>query len=411
MTIVSKNVLPPAKNYQIFMSIAGEPYTETLSRVSFISSLSSAYQTVILELSIETKTVILDKIYGQNPIRLKIQTIGMDEVAKTDIDINLIFDRMANELPSTDSIENNTEREQSTIPIITVIKESYQTMTTLVNKVYGVTEEPKNCQEIIEDLVSIVGANIEYDTNKINSEKISQVCIAPNTLYNALNYLNTSFGCYQGLYTSFCHYDNTVRVMNLTDKITKSNTISLHQLSTNSDNQDVFDKSLDGKNFYFESNIQYDDTSNARLSSIGKQINYIVTPNNSLYYTISKDMSDFSGEVGLIDKNKDLNFDEQVNRTRYFTHHTGNNYEEFFMQSEISKQIFNLSSVFVNLTGNMQIENLMNVGDCVKLNTSSLDYVDLSGKYILYSSKIDWIKGSNWETNVEIELVRTNKSL
>ena len=72
-----------------------------------------------------------------------------------------------------------------------------------------------------------------------------------------------------------------------------------------------------------------------------------------------------------------------------------------------------LATVKVNLGKNMPILSLINVGDVVKLNTKTVEYKDLSGKYILSSSNIVLVKDdvSGWMANCDLNLMRTNKTI
>jgi len=54
----------------------------------------------------------------------------------------------------------------------------------------------------------------------------------------------------------------------------------------------------------------------------------------------------------------------------------------------------------------------MNVGEAVKFVTNTIEYIDISGKYILWSSDLQFVnKTSSWETTARINLCRTNKKI
>ena len=53
----------------------------------------------------------------------------------------------------------------------------------------------------------------------------------------------------------------------------------------------------------------------------------------------------------------------------------------------------------------------MNVGEPVKVVTKTLEYVDLSGKYILKSSEINLNRGKDWQSTARVNLMRTNKTI
>jgi hypothetical protein len=51
----------------------------------------------------------------------------------------------------------------------------------------------------------------------------------------------------------------------------------------------------------------------------------------------------------------------------------------------------------------------MDVGECVKLNTQTVETKDFEGKYILWSSSIDFARIVEWASVAMINLIRTNK--
>jgi len=51
------------------------------------------------------------------------------------------------------------------------------------------------------------------------------------------------------------------------------------------------------------------------------------------------------------------------------------------------------------------------VGSCVKFKTETVEYMDISGQYILQMSDLNWNReGKEWSNTCRLKLVRTNKA-
>ena len=135
---------------------------------------------------------------------------------------------------------------------------------------------------------------------------------------------------------------------------------------------------------------------------------HIVKPKDSFYYTIERDLETVCSSEGLISKDSRVHLDDAVTeRVRYYTDHTGYEISETFIDS--AKKISSLSLLSLYLERNLNLLNLIKVGETVKFDSKNLNYTDLSGMYILRSSGIVLFRESDWQTTARIDLIRTNK--
>jgi len=77
----------------------------------------------------------------------------------------------------------------------------------------------------------------------------------------------------------------------------------------------------------------------------------------------------------------------------------------------ISKKISSLLTLKIDIERNLPILNLLKIGEVVKFDTKVLEFVKMTGKYILFSSDIVWTKSVEWETTASLIIKRTNKNL
>jgi hypothetical protein len=97
-------------------------------------------------------------------------------------------------------------------------------------------------------------------------------------------------------------------------------------------------------------------------------------------------------------------------REVYNIFHSGNDSSNKFANSIMARQIIDLSTVQIGLEKSLPLINLLKVGEPVKLRCGTLEYIPLSGKYILKSSDINFTRETaDWVSSCVVTLCRTNQ--
>jgi len=404
----------PSRTYDFQLFIKDKDYTPDLQRVSIATSITAPWQTIIFEFFIDTNDMILDKIYGQDPIKLNIRLLGSTGITVEQIEMDLMYVDSNYDLLMKSSNPQKTMKDRNKVEVITICRKPFRTMTTIVNSLYY----DSDIQSIINNLVDkriTTGANLKYDNQGMNTEKIDQILIPPTTFHQAVRYLDHYFGVYNGLLGFFCLWDNTIYLKNLTKKPITSHTFTIHQLTTDSKKPTIVSSPIDGKTFYTYQNVETTYMGNSIIAVTAPILKYIVKPKDTLSHTIDINMNNFSSKYGIISKNKKIFFDTEAlgsNRQRIYNNHTGYEKTESFINANLSKEIAEMSLVRISLNSkNISLLNLMYVGESVKFNSKVSDYTQLTGKYILKSSELSFERLRDWEVYVDINLIRTNKSL
>lgn len=412
--MAKKRFWTPSRTYDFQLFIKDKDYTPDLQRVSIATSITTPWQTIIIDLFIDSNDMILNKIYGQDPIILFIRLLGTSGIPTEQIELDLMFIDSDYDLVMKSMNPQKSMKDRSPVEIITICRKPFQTMTTVVNSLYYNSD----IKSIINNLVDkriITGAKLDYDTQGTNNEKIDQIIIPPTTFHQAIHYLNYYFGIYDGLLGFFCLWDNTIYLKNLSKKTSTSHTFTIHQPTTDSKEQSIITAPPDGKTFYTYKNIETIYMGNAIIASTAPTLKYIVKPKDTLYHTIDIDMNRFSGQYGIIAKNKKIFFDSEAlgnSRQRVYTDHMGYEKSNSFINAQLSKEIAEMSLLNIKITSkNISLLNLMHVGESIKFNSGIIDYSQLTGKYILKSSELSFERLKDWEINVNIKLIRTNRSL
>lgn len=420
-----ERVFVPSRLYDIQIKIKDLDYTSDLYKLSIISSLSSAYISVILTLNIDPNDVIIEEVFGGEPVKLFIRLNRENPFAGNQVEIESEFMYVSSSFPLTmkDKTSRIIQKDRVKLEMVTIARKPYKIMNTLVNQVYI----GKKLKEIIEDLVEPTGAKLQYDTNYQNENVINQVCIPPTTLYNIIKeydmssddifngFLDQRFGLFDGAAGVFCINDK-IYIKNLSERLKLKQAFTIYELASNDNPEDfkkIMDEATKGNTFYTYDPISTDYSGNAKYAKFAIDMRYIVRPNNTITTTIQEDLRDiarnyslFHREKGLIPK---LYIDKETQRTRYYNEDSGYNKDKSLFTSRFSRILSNTATLSINIERNLPILNLLNVGDCVKFKPRTIEYMDLKGKYILWSSQVDFVNNGNWESTCTVNLTRTNK--
>lgn len=411
----------PSRTFDVSLRIKEMDYTNDLSSIRIISSLTAMFQVVIISLYVDPNDMILKQVYGQDSIKLSVSFIGLGGGMSDAKQIEFDLLCLKTDFPITHNVggqfgEKNQgqNKDRAKITMITVSRIGYTVMSRNVNAVYGVVDSKKTMKLALEDLTTKVGGTLKLDQDDLYSSDIDQLIIPPSTYSNAIKYLDGIWGIFNGVTGSFCQYDGSVYIMNLTARIKKNPNIVVQYMSldgTSEKTDKLMKDSNDGKTFYTHSKIKTQNSENTVFGVYGQTLKHIVKPKDTLSHTITQDMSDLCSRYGLISQNDQVNVNHSVDRTRYYNEHSGADYDETFAKSLISKKISDLASITFDLNNCIRFQKLLLVGSCLRIKAESMDHIPISNNYILSVSDLTLFKNPDWHVNAKLKCIRTNKSI
>ena len=155
------NYWNPSRNYELSCKVGKVDLTNDLEQMSIVSSVETPYRTYILDFFLDPDDMILEKIYGQEPIQIQIKSFGTSENLPHEIiQTNLMALGSKYDLLLKDQQPQIPDKIRSAIRIRAIPIEAYSSMTSFVNGVYLET----TLRDIVTDLVDQAGAKLEYDT-------------------------------------------------------------------------------------------------------------------------------------------------------------------------------------------------------------------------------------------------------
>jgi len=398
-----------SREYDMQLKIGGQDFSSDAIKVQIFSSIENPYITVAMEIFVDPNDV-LNFLTTDKNIKLTIIPLREIQSQGTTYSLDLLAINISHDFTIKPSLYKDKQPDRVPVKIISVVRKAFTIMSTLVNKVYF----EKTVGDIIQDMASgIKDAKVDLDDSNLNTTQIKQVLIPPTTYYKSILYLDSQFGIFKGIPIINCSPDGIVTLINLSKRIDKNYTFTIHQLESRGDNNQVLEQTNDGKNFYTRDNITTGDLTSSKFANIANSIHHIVKPSDKLYSIIDQKLEDVSSNYGVIFKNKNLKLDTQaLDRTRYFVDRVGNNDDESYAISRISQEIGNLSSISVILKQNLgNLENLLSSGNTVKFDSKIVEYINLTGKYILESCNMLFRKKLDWNAVASLRLIRTNRQI
>jgi len=400
----------PDITYDFTFRIGEKDFSTDLVRVEIRSSVTMPYQHIFLEVYMDPQSILIDSLFGQQEMKLIVRLKGKVPESLEQVEFKLMYiDTDADYYPAQKSHESD-QTERAITRFETVCMDPYKTMSTMVNEV----QQNKTPYSIISDLFS-KNTNVNeliYDSQGRSKLVIDQLLIPPTTLYNVINYIDKTYGVFDGAMGFHATFDNKVKIQNLTKKIKSAQKYTLYLTATDEDESKVFG-SEKGDVFYSRKSISSSYKGNAVFSVEAPKIVYITKPKDKLFSTIDVDLESFSKEYGIIEPNNTQIYYnntgiDKAKRIGYERNYTGYDSDETFINSNLSQNILDMSILEAEIGGNLPILNLMEVGEHVKVVSHMDDHLKLSGAYILKGSDIQFVKDTTWISFARMHLCRSN---
>ena len=199
--------------------------------------------------------------------------------------------------------------------------------------------------------------------------------------------------------------------MNLSARMRKAQTFTMYQLASDMDNREIIKKSSDGKNFYTYANISSWYKGTSAFAVLAKNMVFLAKPGSGYSHKIELDLDKVCSDYGLVEEGKKVIVDPLVyERTRYYTDLSGFGKDDTYAISYISKQIAGLYTIGIAIERNLPIMPLIKVGESVKFLPQTVEYGEMSGKYILKSSDLTFHREKDWQATAAVYLIRTTKT-
>jgi len=441
--ISSKKTYQISTGYIISMIIGEYEYEPDITNIQIITSLNSAYPIYIIQLNLRPIEVLQHKIFGQNSIFLKIihadhNKSQMDE----EYNVKLLYLSGDFDIPNSNQLLSNMDSLQDLVPYTMrcIPETAFEFMTQNVNFIFR-NSTIKNIYYYISNYCKsrMINTNlsIEYDHSSpyINNKPIPQIILPPTIIKNHFDYLLNEFGLYYtwgAIFASISEYKTGDIIINALDigyQYEKGTAIfTIKQLANDVKTDDISRIETYGyDNFYIYTPINTKYIANTTIGNIGNDIQYIHKPVDKFVRLddeiLMNDLSSISASVpefmNMLDHQPFIS-PVLENRKKYVIDHIchyknqtdPDEYQDrAWLISNINKNIMNFSQLECKLEKHLPIFRFTDIGKMVLFESETSEYKPYNGKYILFSSVMNFNRSKTWEMTVNVKLIRPTWSL
>lgn len=426
MADISRNIRP---YYSLSCTIRDEDedidLSQNLMSVTIISSINAPYQTVITSFLIDSKILVRKNIFGKGDMVLEIQLMTEGVTPTESTKLELVTIRQDAPLSMKDPGELGIEV-QDVLTVVNVVKSPYIQMSTMVNKLFDESHQ-KTPIEMIESVVTdfLPDINTNIITDNSNTERIYQYIVHPMNFIDAVKYIDGSdmeivekygpgVGIFNGplFFTDRFEIDgtDTFCMWDLSYMMSGDIEYTVYQLALGGDDTDIMEKAgVENDVFYTRNDISHIYRGNQDIITNNYTNKFLSKPSNELYEQIELSMDEVfnnsvksGGEININESLKDNYCHKNILEVGLETSNAP-------YMARMSRKISSLSEIEIYMDRNLSIEKLSRVGIPIEFIPRTADYVDIGGRYIVNSSRINFSRETDsWVCRTRIRSARAN---
>lgn len=415
--------------YSISCTISGEEedvdLSQNLMSVSILSSVNSPYQTVITSFIMDSKILVRKDLFGKGNMNLEIQLMSEGVVPTENVKLELLTIRQDVPLSMKNPGEVGLEV-QDVLTVINVVKTPYIQMSTTVNKLFDESHQKtpvEMVESIVTDFLPDMATNIISTNN--NTERIYQYIVPPMNFMDSVRFIDGSnkeimekYGPGVGIFNGPLFFSNrfeidgtnTFCMWDIGAMMSGDIEYTIYQLATGGDDDDIMEKAgVENNIFYTRNDVNHVYRGNQDIMGSSYINKFLSKPSDKLYENVELSMDDvFENAVqngGEIDVNESL----KTNYSHRNILEVGLETSNAPYMARMSRKISSLSEIEIYIDRNLSIEKLSRVGVPIEFVPKTADYIDMSGRYIVGSSRITFNRETDsWVCRARIRSARAN---
>jgi len=401
---MSVKPLTPRNEFDIKVFIGGEDYSGDLVGCNISYNLSTIYPIIELKFLLPPDSILLDQIYGDKRIDLKIEQLSSEDQTTIDeLSFRLIHLESKFPMPIGSKLVGDEQSQKDYVPFIitSVPLDPFIKYKKIINKVY----HDVMLENIIQDIINIAG--FELDSDRIRNLHFKQFLLPPSSCINHLKYLKDVYGIFEGISAFFSDETGKLSLYNLTQRFNSREIFIATQLSVDDQQNLNRIESLTDNQYIITSDVKSSYNLNSLIGSLTFNQKYIISPKDNLYEIKTYSIEELINEYGLKHQNNNLFIlDEIKNTTGTYTTGTQLGTDDF-IDFKLLKQIANLSMVSFHISRGYKLSDFKQVGNAFILDFTSEKYKDLYGKYICFGVNYSFRYDQIWVMDVEMLGART----
>ncbi len=404
----------PSQSYDIIFRVQGQDYSQEITNIRILSGITVPYPTIIIDLLMDPRDIILNKIYGKDPLKLSIKLLTESNIILDTFNYELLLLRIDKKFSMQPGQLGSEMVDRIPVSFVTIPSISFYIMTSTVNEIFR-NESVLNIITRLYQKYNSGYGTIEIDNGKINSDVIDQILIPSMSFYQAIKYIDDNFGIYDGCPIVFSDHLGNIKIKNLSNIIKQKQSFIIYHLGIGEDNTTFIENLSSKKEYeymYTYTAVSSGYNGNSMFSYMAPNIMNISKPKNKLYKKIEKNITDSFKNLGLISGNDETYLNPYIINDRRINvyNDTGQDDSDHFINSFLAKNLSELSPLTLQVERNIILSKALLIGTCVKFSSRTKDFGSLSGNYILKSTEVNLRRQQDWLATATMNLIRTNQT-
>jgi hypothetical protein len=411
------------KNFSVELYIGNVDISKFLTRVRMIHTANSVWPKFSISLNISSNDIILNDIYGQETMHLRIYLMQEDNMPVELVQYKLLYLKADTHLflrPEMNETETpDTMGDRGPVTFTAIPLPSFNTMCSFVNYITE-EEDPSLCPvdtvaKIITDLG--LGDRLDIDNRGKNLELIPQFICPPMTVTQLISFIDNAFSLYNGPMFRFCGFDGKIHMWNLNEKIKDIPVCRIFQMNTARRDKTLFSKIMDDVHhnsgtYYTRDPIKTLYFGNSSIVENGFNRVFTTHPPNDLYQHFSETIGNIATTKGVFEGSSGAKMHPNVRIRKRYTHNIGGVSNSALATTAVSNDIRSMLGMGITIRRNIRMIPIVKIGNPVDFVPTIFEYQSYRGKYILNSS--DFIlsreTSDNWDSVCHLTLFRTSPS-
>lgn len=424
--------------FKITLKIEGyDKLSSTIDRIEILNSMNTGWPIIYIYATFDNQMVIENNIFGQKELELEIIPLredGIEREPKTTL--RLLYLQSNLDLPEKESLNvggNHSDEQRRKVIFQCFSMNAYNVWTTFVNKIF---EEPSllTPYEIVDLIMRERGFSsfmTMVSRDNINEGFINQLIIPPMSLKKMVEYVDEKLSIYKGPLFRYCNYSGHIVMFDLWKNYEKNKenpVLHVFKLPSHYDDPNRFDvvnKKISAKPDIMTSTFRNFETvhnSNSSLIHSGSTNVFITKPRENLFHLTQVESELVKTEMGFFHQSTDWKIHPFMkNRKKYYNDFVGFENEgysgkmvEDFASARMSNNIMNCFTIRFEFNRNINIDNVMKVGEVVYIDAESehemLPDTNYSGAYVMNSSNVVFYRKegtASWDCSCRVVASRT----
>lgn len=401
------------KNFNVVLTIGKEDITKFVRSIRIVDSYENFWPSFAIGLLIDPNNIILQDIYGQKEIILRISLNAEDGQTIEQNTFHLLYlQENVNLTPRTQQSQNQAELAPTNFACVPIF--AVNLMGSFVNFVHEEEDGLTRPTDLVREYLTTYGYNHEIDDRNELDSTISQIIVPQMSFKQFMVYLHRHFGLYMGPVFYNCDAKGKFRMWDTSKRATDAPKFTVYQMPAGGESSNllnkIFKKANPDKTLVTRDNIETTYFSNAVIMKYAYDIVEVIHPDYALYNLTMDTIQDIAETYGIFAETKQLEYNKILRTRKKYYYSTAGNRGNDVITMHNADSIMRSSRIQLMLRRNIRMKTVFNIGEPCIFEPTVVEHLRYRGKYILETVdyQLSRLDSDNWDAQCILKMFRTS---